>query len=327
MNFMNPVRRFFWLRCIAYCADDIIKGLRFRLGNIGTRSGAVHSTMSPTESVGYIENVFGSYKRAFNVSRFKGRIAEVGPGDNCGIGLLFVAEGTESVDLLDRFYSHRDKGKQAGIYRLLMERHKGVADILDDRNLEDDETFPGIRRHYGSTASAEYYFPRNPNTYDFIVSCAVLEHVADVEVALDGMIGSLKPGGEMVHFVDLRDHAMFSYRWHELKFLEVPEILYRRMVLNSGRPNRRLLPAYRSMLSRIPVESEIRVTWLAGIGKIDPPLPYDEVPAAQRRDSLAFVRSVRAGFDEQFKGYSDEELSVTSFVLRVRKPFVSRAGT
>src|SRR5206468_3575626 len=86
VTFANPVRQFFGLRCVAYCADDIIKGIRFRLGSIGTRSGAVHSAMSPVESVQYIESVCESYRRSLGVQRFCGRIAEVGPGDSSGVG-------------------------------------------------------------------------------------------------------------------------------------------------------------------------------------------------------------------------------------------------
>jgi SAM-dependent methyltransferase len=246
-------------------------------------------------------------------------VAELGPGDNCGIGLLFLADGAERVDLLDRFYSRRDKSTQAEIYRVLMDRHTRVADTLAGRNLQDDDSFPAVFRRYGSAAAAESYFFEHRNTYDFIVSCAVLEHVANLEAALCGMTESLRPGGQMVHFVDLRDHGMFSYRWHELKFLEIPEALYRKMVANSGRPNRYLLSVYKRILADLPVEAEIKVTWLAGVGKIDPALPYDLVPASIRERSLELVRALRNKFAGQFDGYPDEELSVTSFVLCARK--------
>jgi len=56
----------------------------------------------------YIEEVFNDSKRYSGVRRFSGRVAEVGPGDNCGVGLLFLTGGYESVDLVDRFYSKRN---------------------------------------------------------------------------------------------------------------------------------------------------------------------------------------------------------------------------
>jgi SAM-dependent methyltransferase len=319
------VRQFFGLRCAAYCADDIIKGIRFRLGNIGTRSGTAHATMTPAESVQYIESVCESYRRSFGVLQFRGRIAEVGPGDSSGVSLMLRANGAEEVDLLDRFFSRRDKTAQAQVYRLLMERHQGIAGLLRGRDLEDETSFPGVRRHYGDGASAETFFPGRKGMYDFIVSCAVMEHVADARTAFADMAGALKPGGAMVHVIDLRDHGMFSYKWHELKFLEVPEFLYRRMVIHSGRPNRVLLPAYRKILAELLLDAEFRVTALARVGKIDPPLQYDQLPAAARREAADFVRRVRRGFDRQFDSYTDEELSVTGFSVVARKPPGSRA--
>jgi SAM-dependent methyltransferase len=326
VRLLNPVRQFFGLRCAAYWADDRIKGLRFRLGDIATRSGTIHSTMNPDESVQYIEGVCEAYRRALGVSQFRGRIAEVGPGDSSGVGLMFKANGAEEVDLVDRFYSRRDGAVQAQVYRLLMERHESLAGLLRGRNLEDEESFPGVRRHYGRGASAEVFFLGRKTMYDVIVSCAVIEHVADPVAAFAGMAGALKPGGAMVHIIDLRDHGMFSYKWHELKFLEVPEFLYRRMVVNSGRPNRILLPAYRKMLAQLPLDADFHITSLAGVGKIDPPLQYHSVPAAPRRKAADFVHGVRHRFDRQFDSCTDEELSVTGFALVARKPLGSRPG-
>jgi len=200
-----------------------------------------------------------------------------------------------------------------------MAKHKAVSELLAGHRLDEDESFSGIHRCYGSDASAETYFFNYKEAYDFIVSCAVVEHLADPEAALAGMIGALKPGGAMAHVIDLRDHGMFSYKWHELKFLEVPEFLYRRMVAASGRPNRYLLPDYRDMMDGMRVETDFRVTSLAGAGRIDPSARYDSISEATRRKSTEFVRAVRGGFDPRFSAYSDEELSVTGFVLLVRK--------
>src|SRR5687767_14266087 len=107
------------IACAAYIASDVITKVRFALGFVGTRSGAVHLDMPVDASIAYIERVFASYKSWAGVDRFSGRVAEVGPGDSCGIGLLFRHDGCEHVDLVDRFSSMRNPAQQAAIYREL----------------------------------------------------------------------------------------------------------------------------------------------------------------------------------------------------------------
>src|SRR5260370_20628606 len=64
-----------------------------------TRSGARHAERSIDESVDYIAAVFNMYKAAAGAEKFHGRIAEIGPGDSCGIGLMFLADGCWQVDI------------------------------------------------------------------------------------------------------------------------------------------------------------------------------------------------------------------------------------
>src|SRR5215469_3770214 len=84
----------FWLRYFtlapyrALCAGTAaLTGL--------TRSGARHAQWSVDEAIGHIKSVFSMYKSAAQVEKFHGRVAEVGPGDSCGVGLMFLADGCE----------------------------------------------------------------------------------------------------------------------------------------------------------------------------------------------------------------------------------------
>ncbi len=220
-----------------------------RLGLIDSHAGMTHSTTSVDESIAYIEDVFADYKRYSGIRQFSGRIAEVGPGDNGGVGLLFLADGCSDVDLVDRFYSRRSLAKNADVYRALIARHPELVvrmQFSDDRAL-DDESFRGMHRRYGSMAAAERFFLQSKG-YDFIVSRAVMEHVYDPRSALRTMAAALTPGGMLLHKVDLRDHAMFSSVFHELKFLEVPDWLYPSLTKHVGRPNRVLVHEYRNVL-------------------------------------------------------------------------------
>jgi hypothetical protein len=312
------VKKRFWLSCAYYLVENELAKLRGRAVDIETDSGTAHAGRSVDSSLAYIYEVFGDYKRYSGVTRFDGRVAEVGPGDNCGVGLLFLADGCESVDLVDRFYSKRDLEQHAAIYRALIERQGTLSSRLGDIDLNDETTFAGLRRHYGESAAAETFFTE-PDRYRFIVSRAVLEHVYDPRLAIERMVPALKRGGMLLHKIDFRDHAMFSDYGHELKFLEVPDVVYSRLTRDRGRPNRVLINTYRQVLSECIPDHQLLVTRLAGVGDIDPHLPYDQIDGARRRQSVEFVRSVRSHFCASLRSVSDEDLSVAGVFLVARK--------
>ena len=80
-----------------------------------------------------------------------------------------------------------------------------------------------------------------PSSFDMIVSNAVIEEIYDPTPIFKAQSELLRPGGVMVHRIDLRDYGMFSkYGFHALEFLTVPEWIYRHMVEGSGQPDRRL---------------------------------------------------------------------------------------
>src|SRR5262245_32705805 len=84
---------------------------RVQLGDIETIHGATHSNQSVLNSVDYIEKQFAEYiyysSRSGKGVR-ESRILELGPGDNLGVALKFLAAGAASVVCLDRFYSKRN---------------------------------------------------------------------------------------------------------------------------------------------------------------------------------------------------------------------------
>ena len=312
------IRRSYFLTCLYYVWDDWRTGRRFLNGDIATSSGTLHASMDTKESLAYLRTVFADYLRYAGCSAFFGKVAEVGPGDNCGIGLLLLEGGCHSVDLVDRFYSHRDPVRQASIYRELTKHHPGIARILEGTNLEDEATFPGIYRHYGEEASAECFFKEGQD-YDLILSRAVLEHVRDPLLALRRMTVALKPGGLLLHKVDLRDHGMFSGQYPELKWLEISERAYRRMSQAKGRPNRVLFHQYRSTLATLPVEAEMLITRLVGVGDISPHLPYEEIPEPLRNHSTDIVASRMIHFSREIQNIPIADLSVAGFFLVGRK--------
>lgn len=312
------VKKSYLLSCLYYLGNDALWRLRHRRGDIDSDSGALHAALDVARSLDYILAVFDDYKRYARVDSFSGRMAELGPGDNCGVALLFLADGCESADLADRFYTRRSAALQARIYAALGDRIPGVARLLRGSSLEDETSFAGLERWHGPAAAGETFF--SGRAYDCIVSRAVLEHLYDPLLSIRLMAMALQPGGVMLHKVDLRDHGMFSTAFDELRFLRPPAWLHQAMTRASGRPNRVLAHRYRQCLEGCGLSYEFLVTRLVGVGDIVPHLPYEQIPAAQRERACAHVRRVRGHMAAEFAGVTDEDLSISGIFIVARKP-------
>ena len=98
---------------------------RVESGYIETIHGSTHLNSSVTDSLAYIEKQFADYITYAGLSRdaLNGkRILELGPGDNLGVALKFLAAGADSVVCLDRFYSKRNAEHEREIYKALREK-------------------------------------------------------------------------------------------------------------------------------------------------------------------------------------------------------------
>jgi SAM-dependent methyltransferase len=305
----RAVRHSVALTCAWYVLDDWRAGRRLARGRIATRSGARHATLSLDDSLAYIERVHADYLTYAGRARFAGVVAEIGPGDTFGEALLLLGDGAEVVHAIDRYASVRDAARQGAILRALAARH-GLAHLLDG------PTLCGLTYHAGQPA--ERFFRGGP-AFDAILSRAVLEHLYDPLAALDDMACALRPGGVMVHRIDLRDHGMFAGR-HPLTFLTVPDPLYRRMTRASGRPNRVLLPAWRAWLERAGLPGTLRITRLAGVAGEIAPAAWDDVPQALREAALDTVREIHPRLARRFAECDDRDLAVSGCVLVAARP-------
>jgi SAM-dependent methyltransferase len=314
------LKKTIFLQCLARIIYNFTSHIRYYLGKISTNSGTIHSRLSLNDSLDYINAVFEDYKKYAGISHFHGHVCELGPGDNSGVALKILADGACQADLADRFYSNRNAANHTQIYQALASRTPEIAARLSAASLEDETTFPGLTRFYGSQAAGEKFFKPRPEVYDFILSRSVLEHVTDPQLTLKSMYQALKPGGMLIHKVDLRDHGMFTPRHHDLKFLEIPTLVYQAMTYNSGLPNRILIDSYRTWVSCLGGTSQFLITQLAFVGPVDPHLPFEKIPSAKREAALVELEKHKTNFAHSFQKMSDTNLIVAGFFLILHKP-------
>ena len=318
MNLRRLVKRSVALTCLYYLVDDWRARRRLSRGNLATRSGTRHATLSLDDSLDYIDRVYADYLAYGGVERFSGRVAEIGPGDNFGIALRMLGAGAREVHTVDRYRPLRDDARQARIHRALAERH-GLGGLLDGGT--GGSEIRGLVAHEG--VPAESFFRSSGLRFDCIVSRAVLEHLYDPLAALDGMAAALAPGGTMIHRIDFRDHGMFAGH-HPLTFLTVPDAPYRAMTRASGRPNRLLLPAWRDWLERSPIAGWLRITRLVGVEDELDPAVWDDIDPEARRAALGMVRTIRPRLVPRLAAFADQDLAVSGCVLVAGQPAGNR---
>jgi SAM-dependent methyltransferase len=320
-NVKRAVRQSLLLTCAWYVFDDWRARRRLARGDLATRSGARHHNLPLEQSIAYVERVHNDYLAYAGRDRFTGVVGEIGPGDNFGLALLLLGSGAETVHAIDRYASERDAQQQAAIYRALAER-RDLQNCFDGRPGED--TMRGLVRHAGTPA--EHFFRDRAGQFDAVVSRAVLEHLYDPIAALDDMAAAMRPGGILVHRIDLRDHGMFAGR-HPLTFLTLPDRLHRAMTRGAGRPNRVLMPAWRDWLAGSGLRGSVRITRLAGVdGEIEP-AAWNDIDADKRETALAAVQTIRPKLARSLTGFDDRDLAVSGCVLVAEKPPHSAANS
>lgn len=307
---------------------DRVVGARARLGRHRAHGGATHERLDLGESVAYIDEVFGDYLRysSLRAGDLAGaRVLEVGPGDNPGVALRFLAAGAERVVCVDRFLLWRDPSQQREILRAVVARLAPEERArLEGVVTPDGELVAGSRRlemiEGVLIERADSRFP--PASFDLIVSRAVLEHVLDVDRSLAVMDRLLAPGGTMLHKVDFRDHGMFTDAgMHPLTFLTVRERVWRWTGRNGDGLNRRRRDAYRAALIRLGYSHRILVTHVAGVaGELVPPRETLERGRDLPADALSSAAELRPLLAPEFRELDDEDLLIDGIFFEARKP-------
>ncbi|HLA11547.1 MAG TPA: methyltransferase domain-containing protein [Pyrinomonadaceae bacterium] len=301
---------------------------RVESGDIETLHGSTHLYRSVTNSVAYIEKQFADYMKYGGLSSHclrSRRILELGPGDNLGVALKFLAAGAASVVCLDRFHSKRNAEHERAIYQALRESFGFEDKSRFDQAVSLSEVVQfnpqKLQIIYG--VSLEEFAQQNTDeteTFDLILSCAVLEEIYDPDPVFDAMNRLLARGGSLVHTIDLGDYGMFRDQgMHPLTFLTISEPIYKRMASDSGLPNRKRLGYYVKKMNEFGFQAKFFVTSVLPTGRLEPATEY--APGRFKGESSShLVSSIRRKLANDFKNLDEEELLIDGVLLVARKP-------
>lgn len=299
----------------------------FQAGQTVNAYGSTHEFWSLEKSLDYINLVYREYLdySGLTPETFRGRrILEVGPGDNFGVALRFLADGAAKVVSLDKFYSERNDEQQARIYRELRSQLSPEQAAVFDKTIKFDGAVElnkdRLQYIYGhGIEEADKIL--EPESFHFIVSRAVLHNVYDIDRGFDAMDRLLAPGGYMAHKIDFSDENMFSSRgMHPLTFLTIPESIYRLMAKDSGKPNRRLINDYREQMRKRGYDAKLFVSSIVGVGPLSPHKEKIERGVDYGNKTVQLIDEIRSKLAAPYRKLAEEELAPAGIFLVARKP-------
>jgi SAM-dependent methyltransferase len=224
-------------------------------------------------------------------------------GDSLAMCVLWIGFGARKVWGVDAFADPRDLVREKAIVESLLrsvpdeERARILATVdLRGEALETDEA---RLRYVANTPCERLLEVVPPSTVSVLYSLALLEHVRDLRRGLQALYAALRPGGEMIHQVDLRNHGVLD-ELGEGAFRRPSSTTWRLMGSAWGLPNREALSVYRDTLESLGAEVHV---------ESEKEYEVDSFPEAGQR-----VRDIQ------------DERAVRVFWLHARQPEPFEAG-
>ena len=322
-------RKYKWFLVATNIGQDSLRRFGLLKTQIGDNQGGARRDLTEAERA---EATFRNYQAYAGVNReaITGKdVFEVGPGDNLGVAIMFASHGARKVVAQDRFLPFRDSPFHRQLYQRIREhlgeperRDMDTAITVDDNGIKLNEQ--RLKHIYGTGVEEAADSLFGPASFDWIVSNAVLEEVYEIDRAMEAMNKLLRPGGHMVHKIDLSDYGMFTNQgFHPLEFLTIPDTIYRYMSQNVGQPNRRLINYYRDKLRSFGyTDFTINITLVTG-GQ-GPEFPAGTTQLVEGKhyspEHKAWITSIRPRLLERYRSLPDEDLLTGGIVVVAHKP-------
>lgn len=323
-----------WWRIAYIVASSTRNRMRYSLGKISSFSGSTTHRFSLEHSTSYQQQIFADFCQygKLGPAEIEGRtVLELGPGDNIGALLLFIADGASRAWACDKFYSEHDKEHEKKIYLRLREdlnadrkrRFDEAVDLSGELRFNEEK----VSYAYGVGAQdADTLVP--PGSIDILVSRGVLQEVYEIDRAMAGIDRLVAPGGLMMHKIDLRDYGMFSsIGFHPREFLTVSDAFYHRMAYDTDKPNRRMLDYYRAKMKELGYTHDAYCTSIIDLDGYralqEEIIPHKLTLTAGTDYDTAHTEAIariRPRLAPRFRSLTDEELLAAGVFLVARKP-------
>lgn len=315
-----------WLIIGANIFHNLVARYRFLSGRVDSEIGATHRRLTTAQSVAYINRVFDDYLRygGLDAKALSGkRVLEIGPGDSLGVALRFYAAGASQVVCLDKFFARRVPDQQAVIYRSLRgELSQSERSRYDEAiNLDGGVSInqDAIRYVYG-VAAEEADQVLEQESFDLIVSRAVLWEIYELDKALLALDRLLRPSGAMIHKIACLDWAFRQEGYHPLEFMTVAEWTYRLMARDSGKSNRRTINFYRCAMRKLGYSAAFHIVRVVGAQAELPPDTTTLVKGVHyTEETVRLLHEIRPRLLPCFRNLCDEDLMVEDMFLVAEK--------
>jgi hypothetical protein len=272
--------------------------------------------------VNYINQVYNDYfdNSGLKTENIVGKlILEIGPGENFGVALRFLASGASQVVCVDKFNSLIDNAKQTAIYKRLLstlndEENKRLKNILTIT--QDSYSINTDSLKYINTSVEKLTSFYSPSHFVLIISRAVLEHIFMIDSAMETMDTLLKNSGFMLHEVDFRDHGMFiNLCLHPMTMLTINDKTWDKMTSNLGAPNRKMMGYYKSYFHNHNYKYDTTIVRLAGSEKI---VKLKKISEKDRNESISSW--VNNELTKKYWSTVDSESLVAAAFFLAQKP-------
>jgi hypothetical protein len=324
-------KRFKWFVVATNMYQDVIRRSHLSTDQIGNPYTAIPEESELPDYLKRVDRQYSDYLDRLGLSPadLQGKtVLEVGPGNNVGVALRFVAAGAQRVIALDKFVPFQTSTFHQKLYRQIAaglppEEQQRIDAAVD---LDNGVTLKSGPLSYVYGVGIEDA-PRviDRHSVDIIVSSAVMEEIYRADDAWNALDQIWRPGGYQMHAIDLRDYGMFTkHGFHPLEFLTLPETVYRYMTESVGGPNRRMVDYYRSKMAALGYNATIYTTWVLGSSQaLSPPQVTPQLDDNERSRARALLQEIRPRLLEQYRNLPDDDLMVQGILLVARRPQVA----
>lgn len=300
MSFVDALRA-----CRAISTNQIARAAPTAYFRAVKDTGRGPGSETPTDLAQYCLRSVADYERVLArtlsgaAARMTGaRVLEYGPGDFLGVAVALVGKGAAEVTCVDRFPLMNASPHNIRAYEALLDELPG------DERARAGQCFREPGRPESGLDPTRVRYEVQPSglsgmreSFDLVLSRAVLEHVDDLSSTFDDMAAALDCSGYAVHLVDLSSHRL--HRRNPLDFLTYPDWLWSLMYSHKGVPNRHRVDRYREAIARCGLH----------VVSLEP----------SKTAEPSWVRDIRPHLAPRFRGLSDEDLRCLGFWLVCRK--------